>query len=69
MASIIRLTDRKTRKPNGRRAVQFADLNGERRTIRLGKVSQDQAEEFGCNVDALVDARAAGTQPRRLLLE
>jgi integrase len=69
MASVIKLTDRKTGKPNGRRAVQFADLAGERRTIRLGKVSQDDAEEFGRNVDALVAAKAANGEPSRKILE
>jgi integrase len=62
MASVLNL-------PNGRRAVQFFAPDGERRTIRLGKLSKDAAAEFGRSVDVLVDAKNAGQQAPRKVLE
>ncbi len=70
MASVVTL---KTKgKPNGRRAVQFRLPDSrpeERGTVRLGKVSQEAAEEFGRCVDELVNAKNAGQQARKKVLD
>jgi len=62
MASVLNL-------PNGRRAVQFFCPDGERRTIRLGKVSKEAAAECGRLIDQLVSAKAVGQQAPRKALE
>jgi len=53
MASIIR-------KGNGRRMIQFIDTAGKRRTVRLGKMSQRQAEAVKTKVENLVAAAISG---------
>ncbi len=62
MASVLNL-------PNGRRAVQFFAPDGERRTVRLGKLSKEAAAECARAIDALVDAKSAGQQAPRKALE
>jgi integrase len=61
MASVLNL-------PNGRRAVQFFAPDGERRTVRFGKLSREAATECARSIDVLVDAKNAGQQaPARVL--
>ena len=55
MASVLNL-------PNGRRAVQFFAPDGERRTIRLGKLSKEAAAMCGRHIDVLVAAKDANQQ-------
>ena len=57
MASISH--DRK----NGRRTVQFVAPDGKRRSLRLGKVSQKQAEGVRRRVERLLAARTTGESP------
>jgi hypothetical protein len=45
------------------RVVQFTDLAGERRTIRLGKVGLDAAREFKNKVEALLSCSITNTPP------
>ena len=49
--------------PGGRRRIQFVDVSGARRTIRLGKTPKKTAESFLANVEALIAARALNTSP------
>ena len=44
-----------SKEPNGRRTIQFVAGDGKRRSIRLGKVSQREAEEI---------ARILNTSPK-----
>jgi integrase len=61
MASVLNL-------PNGRRAVQFFAPDGERRTVRFGKLSREAALECARSIDTLIDAKNAGQQaPARVL--
>jgi len=53
MASIVR-------DPNGRKRVQFVDLDGSRKSIRLGKVSVKDAEAFSGRVERLLASRITG---------
>jgi len=46
--------------PGGRRRIQFVAADGSRKTIRLGKVSQRDAEAVARHVDALLASRIAG---------
>jgi integrase len=50
-----------TKQPNGRRTIQFVGVDGKRRSIRLGKVSQRAAEAVKVRVEHLVSAKAGGT--------
>ncbi len=43
-----------SRQPNGRRAIQFMSAAGKRETIRLGKVSQRQAEAVKVHLEQLI---------------
>ncbi len=45
-----------SRQKNGLRLIQFADLAGERKTIRLGKVSQRSAEGIKLRVVHLLES-------------
>ena len=47
--------------PNGRKRILFIGADGERRPIRLGKVSVKQAEAFKVKVEQLVSARITGS--------
>ncbi len=47
--------------PNGHRRILFVAGDGKRKTIRLGKVSQRQAEAFKIRLEALVGQRITGT--------
>lgn len=58
MASIIR-------EPNGRRRIEFFDHEGKRRRIRLGKVSQRQAEAYRGQIEHLTNAKINGDAPDR----
>ncbi|MEX2139963.1 MAG: hypothetical protein WD894_11920 [Pirellulales bacterium] len=49
-----------SREPNGWRTVQFVAGDGKRRSIRLGKVSQRDAETFKLRVELLLVAQLAG---------
>ena len=49
-----------TRQSNGRRMLQFLDSDGERRTVRLGKMAQRNAEAVKLRVEHLVAASIAG---------
>ncbi len=49
-----------TRHPNGRREIQFVAPDGKRRTIRLGKMPQKQAEAVKLRVEHLVSAKFSG---------
>jgi len=46
--------------PNGRKRILFVDGNGDRKTIRLGKMSIKQANEIKLKVEALSAAKRAG---------
>ena len=47
--------------PNGRRRILFVAGDGKRKTVRLGKVSQRQAEAFKVRLEVLVGQRITGT--------
>lgn len=47
----------------GRRLLRFADLQGDRRTLRLGRMPKRDAEEVQRNVEALLYSKVAGTTP------
>lgn len=49
--------------PNGRKRILFFNSAGERKAIRLGKVSQRQAESVKVRVEMLVAAKITGTAP------
>jgi integrase len=55
-------------RPNGHKWVQFTDLNRKRHTIRLGKKSKKQAEEFANKVELLLEAKALGSRLENELL-
>lgn len=63
MASIIKLKDRRTGKQNGHRAIQFIDPAKNRKTIRLGKVTQKDAESVKLKIEKLVSAKITGHVP------
>jgi hypothetical protein len=48
------------REPNGRRRIQFMAVDGSRKTIRLGKVSQRAAEAVKVHVERLVTVSITG---------
>src|SRR3712207_2993952 len=48
-----------TREPNGRRTIQFVTADGKRKSIRLGKVSQRDAERIKLKIEFLAAAAAA----------
>ncbi|HJZ92224.1 MAG TPA: tyrosine-type recombinase/integrase [Gemmataceae bacterium] len=50
-------------RPNGSREIQFADGNGGRRTVRLGKVPMKDAREIRRRVELLNAARTGNTSP------
>lgn len=56
MASIVK-------DPNGRKRVLFVDQDGNRKTIRLGKCSQKQAETFKVKVESLIVGRFSTVEP------
>ena len=47
--------------PNGHRRILFVAGDGKRKTVRLGKVSQRQAEAFRVRLEVLVGRRITGT--------
>lgn len=49
-----------SREPNGRRRIQFTAADGRRRSIRLGKVTQKQAEAVKVRIERLVAAGITG---------
>lgn len=51
----------RTEAANGRRAIQFSDRDGVRRTIRLGKVTKRDAEQAKRYIEAMLSAQLAGT--------
>lgn len=46
-----------TRQKNGRKIIQFVDVDGKRKSVRLGKVSLDHAETVRTHIEHLVAAR------------
>ncbi|UCC30135.1 MAG: hypothetical protein JSU86_18295 [Phycisphaerales bacterium] len=58
MASLVKVSGGKT----PARAIQFTDPDGQRRTIRLGKVGLEPAREFKRKVEALL-SRSITNQP------
>src|SRR5687767_4116204 len=48
------------KEPNGRRTIQFVAGDGKRRSIRLGKATQRDAELVKTRVEALAAAALAG---------
>src|SRR5262245_16521341 len=48
-----------SRDDNGRRTIQFVSGDGKRKSIRLGKVSQREAEETKLRIERLVTAQTA----------
>ena len=50
-------------RPNGHRWIQFKGLTNKRHTIRLGKVSKAQAQDFKLRVERLLSAKASGGAP------
>ena len=51
------------RDPNGTKRVLFTDGDGERRAVRLGKVSAKAAESFRLRVEALLSAKELNQSP------
>ena len=49
--------------PGGRRRIQFVDADGNRKTIRLGKMSKRQAESVKLRVEDLVAAKLSNGSP------
>jgi integrase len=45
--------------------VQFTDHNGKRRTVRLGRVSRTEANDFSRELQRLIDSRRLGQRPSR----
>lgn len=56
MASVVK-------DPYGRKRVLFVDQDGSRKTIRLGKCSQKQAETFKVKVESLIVGRFSTIEP------
>jgi integrase len=54
-----------TTDPRGNRAIQFVDLDGKRRTIRLGKLSAEKAQTVKLKIEDLAAAKATGHAPKR----
>jgi integrase len=50
---------------DGTRAVQFVDADGERRTMRLGRVTAKQAATFKARIEHLLNCRMLDTTPDR----
>lgn len=50
--------------PNGRRRILFIGADGQRKAIRLGKVSRRDAESFKLKVEDLVSASITGHAPK-----
>jgi len=61
MASLTKDINRKTKKPNGCRTLQFVDRHGTRKSVRLGKTSQRNAEAIKLRIEALNEAAVAET--------
>lgn len=51
--------------PNGRKRLQFVDIDGKRKTIRLGKVSKKDADAVKLRVESLLSCKICGTSPDR----
>lgn len=49
-----------THQPNGRRTIQFVDVDGRRRSIRLGKASKAHAEAVKGRVESLLSCKLTG---------
>ena len=52
-----------SKQPNGRRTIQFVGADKKRRSIRLGKVSQRDAEAIKVKVERLAAASISGHPP------
>jgi integrase len=57
VSSIINVVDRKTKRPDGRKRIDFFDDKRVRRSIYLGKISQRRAERIGLKIDAIISAK------------
>lgn len=69
MATLFELTDRTTKTPTGRWAIQFAGRDGERKTLRLGRMSERAAEKVLSNVEDLIGASVGGASIMRRTAE
>jgi len=49
--------------PNGRRRILFVDTEGNRKTIRLGKMSKRQAETVKLRIEDLAASKLSGGTP------
>jgi len=47
--------------PNGRKRILFVDADGSRKTIRLGKASQKQADAFKVKLESLIAGKFTGS--------
>ncbi len=61
MASLLKDKNRSTKKFNGCRTIQFVTAGGYRKSVRLGKISQRNAEAVKVKVEALIEATIAQT--------
>ncbi len=52
--------------PNGRKRIQFVNPDGDRKTIRLGKISKADANTIKYRVEGLLNARIMGAMDRDL---
>ena len=46
--------------PNGCRRLQFSDVDGKRRTVRLGKMTKKDAEAVRVKVESILGAQVSG---------
>ncbi len=59
MASVINLVNRRTKRPNGRRRIDFLDENRAPRCVYLGKMPERDADAIRRRVESIVAAKSA----------
>ena len=59
MASIITLKNLRTKRPNGRKRIDFSDENGKPWSVYLGKMPQRDAEVVRAKIESIVAAKTA----------
>ena len=57
MASIVNLTNRRTKKPNGRKRIDYQDEHGTSKCVYLGKMPQRDADIVRVKVESIVSAK------------
>ena len=57
MASIVALVNRKTKRPNGRKRVNYQDENGRQKFVYLGRMPDRDADTIKVRVEALVASK------------